>query len=123
MIIIREPALLFDNAVSTYKQRVSIASIISHEYAHQWFGNLVSPLWWDYIWLNEGFATLYENYATHLVYPDWEIMDLFRVNVMQSAFGPDGQENTRPMTYNASTPQQIQALFDRIAYPKCEYYF
>ena len=32
-------------------------SVLAHEMAHQWFGDLVTPVWWDDLWLNESFAT------------------------------------------------------------------
>uniref|UniRef100_A0A4Y0BM55 Aminopeptidase N n=1 Tax=Anopheles funestus TaxID=62324 RepID=A0A4Y0BM55_ANOFN len=118
LVTYREQALLFNPAVSTYRTKTNVATTIAHELAHQWFGDLVTPEWWEYIWLNEGFATLYEFYATHLAYPEQEYWEMFNTQVIQAAMVPDGQESTRPMNYNANTPGQISALFDRVAYPK-----
>nr|XP_040221257.2 aminopeptidase N-like [Anopheles coluzzii] len=118
LVTYREQALLFNPAVSTYRGKTNVATTIAHEYAHQWFGNLVSPEWWEYIWLNEGFATLYEFYALDMAYPGQEYWELFNQQVIQYAMGQDGQASTRPMNWNAATPGEISALFDRVAYDK-----
>lgn len=60
LLCYRESSLLFDEKYSTIKSQRQISSVISHELGHQWFGNLVTPNWWDDLWLKEGFATYTE---------------------------------------------------------------
>ncbi len=51
--------------------------VISHELAHQWFGNLVTPSWWTDLWLNEGFASYAEYLGVDAVAPEMGMMDQF----------------------------------------------
>lgn len=67
LITFREPALLFQDKVSTIENYREIAMVMGHELAHQWFGNLVTPAWWDDLWLKEGFATYFEYLGVHQV--------------------------------------------------------
>lgn len=71
--------------------------------------------------LNEGFATLYENYLASLVYPDDRLMDLFVVNTMQTVLDVDASATIRPMTHYVESPERISELFDRVAYDKGKY--
>jgi len=59
--------------------------VVTHELAHQWFGNLVTMDWWDDLWLNEGFASWCENYAADLIFPDYRIWDQFATDTLAAA--------------------------------------
>ena len=116
-IIYRETALLVDEKTSSEGYKQTVADVIAHEVAHQWFGDLVTMKWWDDIWLNEGFATWMAPHPVAQWKPDWmENQDVVD-NTMRSLAG-DSTQNTRAIHQEAETRGEIESLFDGIAYGK-----
>nr|CAD7454444.1 unnamed protein product [Timema tahoe] len=63
----REATMLHEDNISTHLSKQRVATVIGHELAHQWFGNLVTPQWWNDLWLKEGFATYVGNLGVQYV--------------------------------------------------------
>lgn len=116
-ITFRERMLLVDEATASIGVRKSVASVIAHELAHQWFGNLVTMKWWDDIWLNEGFATWAANKPLAAWKPEWQ-MDVNAAEETQTALGLDVLRSTRAIRTKVETPAEINEVFDPIAYEK-----
>ncbi|KAH7817778.1 putative M1 family peptidase [Monocercomonoides exilis] len=116
-IIFRETCLLVsdDSSPSILKQ---VATFIAHELAHQWAGDLVTPVWWDEIWLNEGFATLLANFVLGELHPDWRFSEEFQSNGTKYAFEVDMQETTHPIHVAVKNAIDVEDCFDRISYEK-----
>jgi aminopeptidase N len=109
---------LIGNENSHPRDVLEILLTVAHELAHQFYGNSVTCKWWDYIWLNEGFATLFEYLLVDRVYPDERMQHYFNLNALQYAMRSDAKETTRAMLKHVETPKEIGDLFDNIAYQK-----
>src|SRR3954452_13105016 len=116
-IFYRETLLLADPKTASQNARKDIAEVLAHEMAHQWFGDLVTMRWWDDIWLNEGFANWMETKPLKAWKPEWHV-ELDEVQSNQKAMSLDALRSTRPIRARASTPAEINELFDPIAYEK-----
>ncbi|HEU5256453.1 MAG TPA: M1 family aminopeptidase [Vicinamibacterales bacterium] len=116
-ITFREEDLFADPERASLGTRKTVASVVSHEVAHQWFGNLVTMKWWDDIWLNEGFATWMATKPLAAWHPEWQV-DLDEVEERQTAMSTDALRSTRPIRTKVETPDEINEVFDRIAYEK-----
>ena len=115
-IFYRETLLLADEHASV-DTRKSIAKVLAHEIAHQWFGNIVTMQWWDDLWLNEGFANWMMSKPVKAARPDWAL-ELDEVGENHYAMSLDSLRSTRPIRARANTPAEISELFDPIAYEK-----
>ncbi|WP_084421250.1 M1 family metallopeptidase [Henriciella litoralis] len=115
-IIYRESALLISDRTTEERKR-GILTTHAHELAHQWFGNLVTPAWWDDIWLNEAFATWMANKTMNSVYPGTGYDRASQRNGI-GAMGADSLKNARQIRNPIERNADINDAFDSITYRK-----
>ncbi|NWI04281.1 AMPN Aminopeptidase, partial [Tichodroma muraria] len=121
LVTYRENSLLFDAAYSSIGNKERVVTVIAHELAHQWFGNLVTLRWWNDLWLNEGFASYVEYLGANSAEPSWNIKDLMVLNELHAVMATDALASSHPLSFREeeiNTPAQISEVFDSIAYSK-----
>ncbi|KAG0265873.1 Aminopeptidase 2 mitochondrial [Actinomortierella ambigua] len=118
LVTYRAIRLLFDEKTSDLSYKRHIAYTICHECAHMWFGNLVTMDWWDYLWLNEGFATWVGNLAVSKFFPEWDNWTFFIADGFQMGLGLDGLRSSHPIEVPCKHPSEINQIFDAISYYK-----
>ena len=117
LITYREVALLLDPATASLAQRKRVAEVVTHELAHQWFGNLVTMTWWDDLWLNEAFATWIAYLVVDDWRPDWRVWLEFDQG-KASALALDALRSTHPVHAPVRTVAEATEAFDLITYEK-----
>ena len=117
-ITFRETILLYDPKTSSTRTKQYIAEVISHEIAHQWFGNLVTMKWWNDLWLNESFATFMATKIVDRFYPEWDYWDQFLDDAMNTAMSLDALKTSHPIDVKVNHPSEIREIFDSISYDK-----
>jgi tricorn protease interacting factor F2/3 len=96
-ITFRENLLLHHPGITSRAAESRICEVIAHEIAHQWFGNLVTPSDWRYLWLNESFATYFGYGAVHHYYPEWDVWEQFVHALTSVALERDALHETFPI--------------------------
>ncbi|CAH0559336.1 unnamed protein product [Brassicogethes aeneus] len=118
LVTYRETALLYTEKTHSQANKQRVATVIAHELAHSWFGNLVTMNWWSDLWLNEGFASYIEYKGVDHVHPDWGMLDQFLVDDLHAVLSLDATLGSHPIIVKVETPDQITEVFDTISYNK-----
>jgi len=118
LVTYREVDLLIDEKSASSQQKQRVGSVVTHELAHQWFGNLVTMTWWDDLWLNEGFAAWMQNFALDFIYPDWKLWNQFVHTDQGSALKLDGLKSSHPIQVPIAHAIEVEEVFDLISYRK-----
>ena len=115
----REAYLLLDPDNTSLDMKQLVATVIAHELAHQWFGDLVTMKWWDNLWLNESFANMMEYVAVDALEPNWKIWEMFQTSEVPAALQRDATDGVQSVHVMVNDPAEIDALFDSaIVYAK-----
>jgi alanyl aminopeptidase len=115
-IVYAEQAILMGADAPVDQQR-NIVTTHAHEIAHQWFGDLVTPAWWDDIWLNEAFATWMSYKAAKAVFPDGGYEREMQLRAI-AAMDEDSLSSARRIREPIVTESDVEDAFDAITYSK-----
>jgi hypothetical protein len=116
LVTFNDTLLLIDDGAPDSQLR-SFGVVMAHELAHMWFGNLVTPRWWDDIWLNESFATWMGNRIALEWRPDLAIRPA-ELAAALSAMDIDSIAAGRPVRQPITDSARINAAFDGLTYRK-----
>ena len=116
-ITYREVALLLDPKTAPLNVQKRVAEVITHELSHQWFGNLVTMVWWDDLWLNEAFATWMAYKIVDQWKPEWRVWMDFEVG-KGSALHLDALKSSHPIRAEIRNAEEAGESFDAITYEK-----
>jgi puromycin-sensitive aminopeptidase len=117
LVVFRASALLMDPRTASWRDRRHITLVVSHEFAHQWFGNHVTMAWWDDLWLNESFAEWVAHKAVDSLWPEHEVWIDFQSRG-NGAMSTDSLSATHAIYTPVATPAEAAELFDAITYGK-----
>lgn len=116
LITFRNSALLRNNQTNQ-NDIERIASIVVHEIAHMWTGNLVTIQWWNELFLKEGWATFFATHTTDILFPDWKLWEKNQRAALKMLLS-DSLSASPALYQNVFTPAEVNSMFNLISYNK-----
>ncbi|RXW20987.1 hypothetical protein EST38_g4846 [Candolleomyces aberdarensis] len=134
----RTSYFLLDPERADQHSKKRVATVQSHEVAHMWFGNITTMEWWNYLYLNEGFATLMgeviipdkQVILSHIsayqgltalpsrIFPEWRVDSEFISDHLNRALALDGKLSSHPIEVECPDANHINQIFDDLSYSK-----
>ena len=119
-IAFRESVVLVDPSTTVRERRLNLL-VLAHEIAHQWFGNLVTPVSWDDFWLNESFATYVGHHIVGQRFPGEFPWTYFMTRYGAGALFEDAFAETHPVRVPITSVEQLGEIADDVTYGKGAY--
>src|SRR3981081_490891 len=116
-ITYRETDLLVNAKTGDIPEKKRVAVVVAHEMAHQWFGDMVTMQWWDNVWKKKVSGNGMQTKPVAEWKPEWNFPQDDAQDLDQT-LNLDAQKTTRTIRATANTPDEINEMFDGIAYGK-----
>ncbi|KAI8871205.1 aminopeptidase [Ramicandelaber brevisporus] len=119
LVLFRLSSLLMDEKNSSERAKRNLASIVAHELGHVGaFGDVVSPEFWNGLWLNESFTSWICTEAVDKLYPQWNVWAGFLTSELGRALQLDALKSSHPIEVEVNRPSDVNQVFDGITYSK-----
>ncbi|MGB7283307.1 MAG: M1 family aminopeptidase [Candidatus Acidiferrum sp.] len=114
---LREESILFRTA-PTHSDHLNRDILLLHELTHQWFGDFTTMLWFDDLWLKEGFAQYMAYQALAALKPSENIWGRFYLSIKPAAYSIDSTKGTTPIYQNIDNLKDAKSAYGAIVYSK-----
>jgi len=117
LVTFTDRLLLMDPEKPSFSARRRLASVIAHETAHMWFGDLVTMAWWDDLWLNESFADWMAARIIQYQFPEFRIQ-LTESREVKNAMRSDALPSITAIRRKVTADSDLAQLVDELTYNK-----
>lgn len=118
LVTFKEARFTHNDLEETQASKELKAETMGHEYAHQWFGNLVTMSWWKDLWLKEGPSTYFSYLTLDALQPEWECGEKYIAKDLATFFRQDAINTTIAISQEVQGSASILKQFSEYVYQK-----